>query len=149
MRKVGERERIATSLLGRDHDWKLVLSVAKRTTVIFICFGSKTIRWVVQEWVLFFFITYFSHVHASQGLGHYMQTMSMALRWGTETVTFLRHSGWKFYQLKIPDARMVSEAKGVGRDFGFYFISTDMYTRDYEGLLMYIYYFQYDCLLLL
>ena len=84
-----------------------------------------------------------------RGLGHYMQTMSMALRWGTETVTFLRHSGWKFYQLKIPDARMVSEAKGVGRDFGFYFISTDMYTRDYEGLLMYIYYFQYDCLLLL
>lgn len=69
MRKVGERERIATSLLGRDHDWKLVLSVAKRTTVIFICFGSKTIRWVVQEWVLFFFITYFSHVHASQGFG--------------------------------------------------------------------------------
>lgn len=38
--------------------------------------------------------------------------LSMALRWGTETVTFLRHSGWKFYQLKIPDARMVSEARG-------------------------------------
>lgn len=38
-----------------------------------------------------------------------------------------------------------------GREGFWILLSTDItvYTRDYEGLLMYIYYFQYDCLLML